>query len=42
MRIGSFMFHTFAPSFFGRPVFGGQTGMRIGGIVNVLPGVPIP
>lgn len=42
MRIGHFMFHTFAGGFIDRAVFYVQTGSRIGGIVNVLPGLPIP
>lgn len=42
MRIGHFLFHTFAGGFADRAVFYFQGGGRIGGIVNILAGIPIP
>jgi len=43
MRIGHFMFHSFAAAVLAdRAVFYFQGGGRIGGIVNVLAGIPIP
>lgn len=43
MRIGHFMRHTFAAAVLvDRPIFHFQGGGRIGGIVNVLPGIPLP
>jgi len=40
MRIGAFMYHTFSPPGPRILVFSGQVGMRIGGLVNILPFPP--